>query len=152
MFTSYISGSFGRVKMANHGVTDVIDDDGYANNFGEGKWKLTKGSLITVKHCCDHGIRLEKSVPKTPQHNDVAEKMNRTICERIKCMLPHSKLPKSFLGEAMRTVVDLINISSSAPLDGDIPDRVWSGKDISYKHLRVFGCRAFVHIPRDERS
>jgi len=23
---------------------------------------------------------------------------------------------------------------------------------VSYKHLRVFGCRAFVHIPRDERS
>jgi hypothetical protein len=22
----------------------------------------------------------------------------------------------------------------------------------SYDHLRVFGCRAFVHIPKDERS
>jgi hypothetical protein len=30
--------------------------------------------------------------------------------------------------------------------------RVWKGKDISYDHLRVFGCRAFVHIPKDERS
>ena len=27
-----------------------------------------------------------------------------------------------------------------------------TGKDVSYTHLRVFGCRAFVHIPRDERS
>ena len=23
---------------------------------------------------------------------------------------------------------------------------------MSYKHLRVFGCRAYVHIPKDERS
>lgn len=23
---------------------------------------------------------------------------------------------------------------------------------MSYDHLRVFGCRAFVHIPKDERS
>ena len=25
------------------------------------------------------------------------------------------------------------------------------GIDVSYKHLRVFGCRAFVHIPKYER-
>lgn len=24
--------------------------------------------------------------------------------------------------------------------------------DVSYDHLRVFGCKAFVHIPKDERS
>ncbi|GJX93178.1 retrovirus-related pol polyprotein from transposon TNT 1-94 [Tanacetum coccineum] len=29
---------------------------------------------------------------------------------------------------------------------------VWSGKDVSYHHLRVFGCKASVHIPKDERS
>ena len=23
---------------------------------------------------------------------------------------------------------------------------------MSYKHLKVFGCKAFVHVPRDERS
>jgi transposase InsO family protein len=43
-----------------------------------------------------HGIRLEKTVPKTPQHNGVAERMNITICERIRCMLSHAKLPKHF--------------------------------------------------------
>ena len=29
---------------------------------------------------------------------------------------------------------------------------VWTGKDVSYKHLRVLGCRAVVHIPKYERS
>ena len=67
-------------------------------------------------------------------------------------MLSHSKLPKSFWGEAMRTAVDLINLSPSAPLNGDVPERAWTGKDVSYKYLRVFGCRAFVHIPKDEKS
>ena len=51
----------------------------------------------------------------------------------------------------MRTAVDLSNLSLSALLDGDIPERVWTGKDISYKHFRVFRCRAYVHIPKDER-
>ena len=38
----------------------------------------------------------EKIVPKTPQQNGVAKRMNRTIEEMIRCMLSHSKLPKSF--------------------------------------------------------
>ena len=46
--------------------------------------------------------------------------------------------------------MDLINLSPIAPLDGDIPEIVWSGKDVSYKYLRVFGCRVFVHVPKDE--
>ena len=103
-------------------------------------------------YCRFHGIKLQKSVPKTPQHNGVAERMNRTICERIKCMLSHAKLPKSFWGEAMRTAVDLINLSPSVPLEGDVPQRVWTGKEVSYGHLRVFGCKAYVHVPRDERA
>ena len=78
--------------------------------------------------------------------------MNKTIEERIRCMLSHAKLPKSFLGEAMRTTVDLINLSPSVPLKGGVPERVWKRKDVSYDHLRVFGCRAFVHIPKDEWS
>ncbi|KAL6327357.1 hypothetical protein AAG906_018959 [Vitis piasezkii] len=94
------------------------------------------------QYCRSHGIKLEKMVPKTPQQNGVAKRMNRTICDRIRCMLSHAKLPKSFWGEAMRKTVDLINLSPSYPLEGDIPKR----------HLRVFGCKAFVHVPRGKRS
>ena len=47
-------------------------------------------------YCKSQGIKLEKTVPKTPQLNGVAERMNRTIEERIRCMLSHAKLPKSF--------------------------------------------------------
>ena len=52
----------------------------------------------------------------------------------------------------MRTSIDLINLSLLVPLKGDVPKRVKAGKDISYDHLRVFCCRSFVHIPKDERS
>ena len=67
-------------------------------------------------------------------------------------MLSHTKLPKSFLGEAMRIVVDLINLSPLYPLEGDIPEKVWTRKFVSFKHLRVFGYRTFGHVPRDEWS
>ena len=50
------------------------------------------------QYCRSHGIRLEKIVPKTLQQNGVAERINRTIYDRIRCMLSYAKLPKSFLG------------------------------------------------------
>ncbi|KAL6318089.1 hypothetical protein AAG906_035234 [Vitis piasezkii] len=54
-------------------------------------------------------------------------------------MLSHAKLPKFFWGEAMRIVVDLINLSPLYPLEGDIPEKVWTRKFVSFEHLRVFG-------------
>jgi len=52
----------------------------------------------------------------------------------------------------LSTVVYVLNRSPSIPLKHEVPENVWSGKDVSYDHLRVFGCKAFVHIPKDERS
>jgi hypothetical protein len=78
--------------------------------------------------------------------------MNGTIVERVRCLLSSSKLPKHYWGEALLAAVYLINISPSYPLQGDVPNKVFYGKKVSYDHLKVFGCKAFVHIPQDERS
>ena len=74
--------------------------------------------------------------------------------ERVRCLclLSHAKLSKTFWGEAILTAVHVLNLSPCVPLQFDTPEKVWSGKDVSYDHLRVFGCKAFVHIPKDERS
>ncbi|KAI5335775.1 hypothetical protein L3X38_025909 [Prunus dulcis] len=40
-----------------------------------------------------NGIRQERSVMKTPQHNGIAERMNRTIVERIRT-IPFVHIPK----------------------------------------------------------
>ncbi|GKG14309.1 retrovirus-related pol polyprotein from transposon TNT 1-94, partial [Tanacetum coccineum] len=61
-------------------------------------------------------------------------------------------MPASFWGEALNTAVHVIRLTPCVPLRFDVPDRVWSGKDVSYHHLRVFGCKESVHIPKDERS
>ena len=103
-------------------------------------------------YCKQQGIRHEVTVPGTLQHNAVVERMNCTIMEKIRSMLSHAKLPKGFWDESWRTAVDLINLSSSIPMDANVARHVWSGKDVSYKHLMVFGCCAFAHIPDVERS
>lgn len=104
------------------------------------------------EYCRQQGIRHQKTPPKTPQLNGLAERMNRTLVERVRCLLSHAKLPKFFWGEALSTATHVVNLSPCVPLDCDVPNKVWTGKDVSYDHLRVFGCKVFVHIPKDERS
>ena len=91
-------------------------------------------------------------MPKMPKLNGLAERMNRTVMERVRSMLAHAKLPKTFWAEALMTAAYVINRSPSVPLDNDIPQRVWCGKDVSYRHLRVFGCLAYVHVSKDQRG
>ena len=63
--------------------------------------------------------------------------MNKTICERTRCMLSHAKLPSSIWSEAMRTTIDFIDLSLSIPLDDSILKSVWTGKEVSLEHLKV---------------
>ena len=72
--------------------------------------------------------------------------------EKVKCMLRTAKLPKSFWGAAVLTAYYLINRSPSAPLGFDVAKKVWTGKEISYNHIKVFGCKAFIHVPKEHRS
>ena len=91
-------------------------------------------------------IELEYKVPKTPELNGLAKRMNQSIMERLKSMLSHAKLPKSYWVEAMLTTFYLINRSHSVPLKGDVPWRVWTGRSVSYQQLRVFVGLAHMHV------
>ena len=43
----------------------------------------------------------------------------------------------------------LINRSPRAALE--VAEEVWTGNEVDYSRLRVFGCPAYAHITRDER-
>lgn len=66
-------------------------------------------------------------------------------------MLSHEKLSKSFWDKTLIIIVHLINISLDVPLDGDISNKVWTWKYVSYGYRRVFGYKHFICIPRNER-
>jgi hypothetical protein len=98
------------------------------------------------------GIRHERTVPKTPQQNGVAERMNRTLVEAVRSMLTDAKLPRKFWGEAISTAVYLRNWSPTKAVEGKTPYEAWMGKKPTVSHLRVFGCDAYAHVPKDERG
>ena len=67
------------------------------------------------EYCAANGIRMEKTIPRTPQQNGVAERINGTINERARSMRLHSGLPKAFWADAVNTAVYLINRGPSVP-------------------------------------
>ena len=91
-------------------------------------------------------------MPKILQLYGLAKRMKRTITESVRSMLSNTKLLKSYWVEAMMIVVYLINRSPLVPLDGDVPQRVWIGRYVSYKNLIVFVCLGYMHIVRDQIS
>ena len=46
--------------------------------------------------CKKERIVRHRIVLQTPQHNGVVEHMNRTLMEKVRCMLSNAQLPKSF--------------------------------------------------------
>ena len=96
--------------------------------------------------CQTEGIQRHKTVSYTPQQTGLAERMNKTLLERVRCMLLSAKLPKSFWGEAVNTAAYLINRSPSTTLGFKVPEEVWSGRKPDLTHLRIFGCVAYAHV------
>ena len=62
------------------------------------------------------GERHETTVPHNPEQNGLAERMNRTIVERARCILSDAGLKKSFWAEAVGTACYIINRSPTKGL------------------------------------
>jgi len=98
----------------------------------------------------EKGIQFELTIPRTPELDGVAERMNRTLRNKSRCMLLESKLSKSFWFEAVLTAAYLINSSPTRALvDGKDPAEKWSGKCPDLSNLRVFRCTGYLHVPKE---
>ena len=87
------------------------------------------------------------------QLNGVAERMDRTLVERARCMLEHAGLSKTYWGEAVMTAVFLRDRCPTRAIDSDkSPHEVWNGKEPLLANLKIFGCHAYVHVPSAKGS
>ena len=76
--------------------------------------------------------------------------MNIKLMERARSMLSGTRLGQEFWAEAVETACYLVNISPSSTLEDKTPHEVWTTKKPSLSHLRVFGCDAYVHVPKEK--
>lgn len=85
-------------------------------------------------------IRIEYTIQYTPQQNDVAERMNRTILDKARCMILHSRLDKSFWAEAVLSAIYIINRSPTVALENVVPAELWYNEKLDVRKLKVFRC------------
>jgi transposase InsO family protein len=97
------------------------------------------------------GIVHQTTVPYTPEQNGAAERLNRTIVERIRAMLADAQLPKELWAEAAVTA-NYIIVRSPVSGKDKTPWELFSKQQPDVNHMRVFGARAFAHVPKEKRS
>ena len=101
------------------------------------------------------GISHQRTVPHTPQQNGRAERFNQTLLEKAEAMRHHACLPNIFWQDAVETALHIYNRQPMRRHQWKTPVELFYGKqddkpDVSY--FRVFGCRAYVFIPPEQRA
>ena len=84
-------------------------------------------SNVFEEYCSKKHVKI---VPGSLQQNRTTERMNRTIMEKVRSTLSNFGLPKKIWVAVVRTAWYLINSSPTTALDGGIPEKVWTGKDL----------------------
>ena len=95
--------------------------------------------------CESRGITHEFSSPRTPQQNGVVERKNRALEHMVRTMLIASKLPKHFWAQAVHTACYIMNRAMLRPMLKKTPYELLNGRVPNISHLRIFGCKCFVH-------
>ena len=77
------------------------------------RWRADKGGEYTSEplkqYCLETGITQEFVTTNTPQQNGVSERVGRTLCNIVRCLLVDSGLPPKLWGELMLTATYLCN-------------------------------------------
>lgn len=98
------------------------------------------------------GVVMEYTTYYTLEQNGVAERLNRMLVAMVRCMLLDAELGQEFWAEAVITANYLRNLLPVDSERGIMPEEAWAGHKPSVKHLRVFSCECWVHIPKESRS
>ena len=101
--------------------------------------------------CRDNGIKLETTVRYTPEQNGAAERLNRTLMDKVRPMLGASGLPKHLWADAVVTANYVRNRSPVNDRDKTPYELFYDSKpDVS--SLRTFGARAYALKPKQLRN
>ena len=99
----------------------------------------------------EQGIEQQTTVPYAHQTNGTAERAIRTIVTIGRSLLHHAKLDKCFWAEAAMTAIYVKNRLPSPKLPDMTPFEIVCKSKPSVKHMRVFGCQAYILTPSEKR-
>nr|GEY66664.1 hypothetical protein [Tanacetum cinerariifolium] len=94
--------------------------------------------------CSRKWIKREFSNARTPQHNGVAEKRNRTLIEAARTMLADAKLPVTFWAEAVNTACYVQNRVLVNKSQNKTPYELFNGRTPAIGFLKPFRCHVMI--------
>ena len=86
-------------------------------------------SKVFDEYLKSKGIQRQFSVPRTPQQNDVSERMNRTIQEVARAMVHGAGLSEIYWVEAVLTAVIIRNRSPTTAVQHMTPHECFMGRN-----------------------
>jgi len=122
-------------------------------------WKLKKlrsdnageyASDVVDKIFSDEGIIWEPIVGYAHGENGVSERLNRTLCEKLRALLFESGLPTTLWSRLIETATYLKNRSPTKPLGGKTPYEALYKRIPDLSNLRIIGSKAWVAIPLEK--
>ncbi|KAG5898770.1 hypothetical protein JTB14_010980 [Gonioctena quinquepunctata] len=112
---------------------------------------ICQGKEIKIQALIVKGIALEYTLPYTPQENGTAERMNRSLLDKVRTKFAETNLPRELWGEAILCSAYELNRSPTEANGGETPAQRWYKKNDLSK-LRVFGSQAWaVILPRQSK-
>ncbi len=127
----------------------------------EARWDKVHGIKIKILHSdrggeykshefddylAEKGIQRRFTVHDTPEHNGVAERLNRTLLEKVRAMLHAAGLPNNLWGEALKHAIWLKNRTSSKAIGGHTPFEVFHKSKPDLRDIQEWGCKVWVHV------
>lgn len=94
--------------------------------------------------CSNKGIKLDYTIPYTPQLNGKAERLNRTILEKVRALLFDSNMKDEMWGEAVYCATYLLNRLPSKTLNNKTPYEMWYKTKPDISNIQVFGCTVYA--------
>jgi hypothetical protein len=98
----------------------------------------------------DKGVVHQSTARYSSEQTGVAERLNRVLMERARAMLIKSGLSDEMWAEAVVTANYIRNrtpVSAGLSAHGKMSWKAFYGKKPDVSHMRVFGARAFMHVP-----
>ena len=97
------------------------------------------------------GIKHELTCPFSPQQNGIAERINRTLQEIALAQLQNANMSKRFWAESLMCA-NYVRNRMPTESHNTTPYERWFGKKPKINYMRVFGCVAYVLIPKEKRA
>ena len=105
-------------------------------------------SFLTKK-----GIVFERTVPHSSQQNGACERAIRTLSEMSTCLLQQAGAPLWLWREAIYHATSIHNIiPSNKHSSHKTPYELWHGHKPDLSRLRIFGCEAYMNVPKRSRA